>query len=86
MSPELVKALQDRWNEVEALHAKTEGNIPSDLAQWYACETTRMARKLAKAGWVMTGYCNPAQPSKMQWAYDPETAEHLLAMADAVSA
>jgi hypothetical protein len=87
MSPELVNALQERWQEVETIHAKLEGSgLPADLFQWYACETTRIARKLAKAGWVSTGYDNPAAPNVMQWRYDPVKAEYLLALADAVSA
>ena len=78
MSPELVKALQDRWQEVESIHGKTEGYIPSDLARWYASETTRICRLLVEAGWLPAGYNNPSEPSVMQWRYDPEYAQILL--------
>ena len=78
LSPELVKTLKDRWQEVETIHGKTEGDIPTDLARWYASETTRIGRLLAEAGWLSAGYNNRDEPNVMQWRYDPEYAQILL--------
>lgn len=86
MSTELLFTLQQRWNELERLQQRSEGKIPPDLARYYSCEKVRAARKLAKAGIIMVGYTDPEAPYEMQWAFDPERAERLLAQADALTA